>query len=136
MRRGEGCFVRGLAGTSRHESRDSATHVAVLALRHLGEADAFFSQQGMDPWTIYSLIQQAKALADLRRVDDAQSKIDIAARGIERFPIWKSHALEAVGQVLAMHGSAEQARTSFQRALDAAAASGLLARVAHLEQYL
>jgi len=115
---------------------DATTDRANRALAALTAADVLLERQGMDPWLVYSWVQQVRALADLERFDDAQIRLDLAGRGLERFPIWTSHAHEAAGQVLAMQGEASEAQQSFTAALDAAASSGLQGRASRIEAYL
>lgn len=117
-------------------SPGAAADVAGRALGELGTADTLFERQGMDPWVVYSLVQQAKALADLHRFDDAQEKVTRAAQALDRFPIWTSHLHEAVGQLHAMHGREQEAGQSFVRAIESASAHGLLGRAARLQRAL
>jgi tetratricopeptide (TPR) repeat protein len=112
---------------------DPAT-VAQQALAHLQQAVALFQNQGMDPWELFAILQQAKAYADLNRFDEAQACIDEVAAGIERFPVFASHLYETVGQLQAMHGS-EQAEESFVTAVSAAEESGLVWQRERLLQY-
>jgi tetratricopeptide (TPR) repeat protein len=110
--------------------------VADAALRQLRAANLLLQRQGMDPWIVYSQIQQAKALFDLGRFDEAQATMDMVAPGVERFPIWRSHALEATAQALFMQGADEQAKGIFQAAANAARAIGLPARAELIKSYL
>lgn len=105
--------------------------IAEEALGFFNNAVKGFESQGMDPWRIYSIIQRAKALADLQRFEFAQECIDVAAAGVERFPVFASHLHEAVGQIQTMFGS-EAADASFAAAIATAEESGLLARHALL----
>jgi SIR2-like protein len=131
---------RWLVGPGRLGLLDAGTHsnvdVADAALRQLGAADLLLQRQGMDPWIVYSQIQQAKALFDVHRFDEAQAKMDLVERGVERFPIWIPHAQEAVGQALLMQGAHEQAKARFQAAADAARSIGLPARAELISFYL
>ncbi len=109
--------------------------VSQRALEYLAQAVGYLGNQGMDPWILYALIQRAKAFADLRQFDEAQSNIDMAWEATSRFPIMKSHVLEAVGQVRQMHGN-EAASQSFRAAIQAAKDSGLFARAEFLSRNL
>jgi len=109
--------------------------VAARALAHLQEAVQYFGNQGMDPWTLFALVQQTKAYADLRQFEKAQECIDAVRGGLQRFPVLASHALEAVAQVRTMCGD-ENAVKSFRSAVQAAEDSGLLARRDRLLQYV
>lgn len=114
----------GPGGLALARATDSET-VAQSALAYLKEALGYFRNQGMDPWVLFALVQQAKAHADLHQFDEAQACIDVVVDGLERFPILASHAYEAVGQVRTMRGD-EKAVESFKAAVDAAEESGLL----------
>ena len=124
----------GVGGLALASTSGSAV-VAQWALDLLTEAAGYFENQGMDPWALYVLVQQAKALADLHRFDDAQNCINAAAEGLDRFPILASHLHEAVGQIRSMLGD-ENAMDSFLAALEAAEESGLLARREILMRYV
>jgi hypothetical protein len=124
----------GRGGLARACMTDSET-AARKALVYLNEALAYFRNQGMDPWVLFTLVQQTKAYADPNQFDEAQACIDIVADGLKRFPILASYVHEVVGQVRTMWGD-EKATESFQAALDAAEESGLLFRREMLMQYL
>jgi len=109
--------------------------VAERALAYFDEAIMCFRNQGMDPWELFSVIQAAKAYADLHNFDDVQRLLNNAELGLVRFPVLSSHAHEATGQIQAMVGD-ENSAISFQNALDAAKKSGLLARIDTLKRYL
>jgi tetratricopeptide (TPR) repeat protein len=113
--------------------------VARRGLDYLRQAVASFEQQGLDPWALFALIQQAKAHADLRQFDEAQACLDQVAPGLRRFPVFTSHTLEAMGQIRAMYDSAQaqaEAQKSFRAAVQAAEQSGLLARREQLLRYV
>jgi len=116
-------------------SRIGQDTVAVRALEHLRQAASFFEKQGMHPWVLYSLVQQAKAYGDLHQFDDAQQCLDDAVRGLERFPILSAHVYEAAGQLRQMHG-APDAEQSFEAAVQVAEKCGLLAMREGLLTYL
>ena len=54
------------------------TAIAQQALAYLQQASRWFLNQGMDPWVLFSTVQQAKAYADLHRFDDAQEAMDLS----------------------------------------------------------
>lgn len=124
----------GPAGLALGRATDSEV-VATRALEHLQHAVAAFQRQGMDPWVMYAVVQQAKAQADLHQFDEAHASLELVMTGIQRFPIWASHVHEAVGQAKAMRGDADAAE-SFHLAVKAADACGLLARRELLLEYL
>jgi SIR2-like domain len=124
----------GAGGLALGQTINPAT-IAQRALTHLQQAITLFQRQGMDPWVLFSLVQQAKAHADLRQFDEAQACIDSGVKGLGRFPVWTSHIYEAVGQVRALHGD-PQATESFRAAVQAAEESGLLARRETLLRYV
>jgi hypothetical protein len=109
--------------------------VARQALSLLDDAVGFFEQQGMDPWALYAIIQQSKALADLRAFDQAEEWLRRVEEGLARFPVLASHLYEAMGQIWAMQGK-DDAATYFQWALEAAEESGLGERRESLVAYL
>ena len=124
----------GPGGLAIASATDSET-VAQKALIWLAEAIEYFHNQGMDPWISFAQVQRAKAYADLHQFDDVQVCINRAEEGADRFPILMSHVYEVTGQVHAMRGNPAAAE-SFQAALEAAEASGLLARHETLLQYV
>jgi hypothetical protein len=106
------------------EARNAANH----ALAFLATAERALAAQGMDPWIVYAWIQRAKAFADLHRWDDAQDAMNAVTRADDRFPIFRSIAHEAVGQILTMRGAHDEANRSFLGAFESATESGLHAR--------
>lgn len=113
---------------------DDAT-IAQKSLELLKETIRHLRNQGMAPWVLYALAQQAKAHADLHQFDDAQTSINEAADGLELFPILGSHVYEAAGQIRTMWGD-KNAVESFQAALEAAEDSGLLAKYETIKKYV
>lgn len=99
-------------------------HVAKVALGFLLEAASLFENQGMDAWRLYASIQTMKALADLHRFDECQELTNSVMREVERFPIFASHAFEAVAQIQLMIGDADT-MPNISRAVQAAEHSGL-----------
>jgi len=109
--------------------------IAQRAIAHLAEAMAAFEQQGMDPWYLFAMLQQAKAFADLRRFDDVVVTMNAALPMIDRFPILTSHFREVEGQLKTMVRD-EEAQSAFLGAIDAAKQSGLLQRAEMLQKYV
>jgi tetratricopeptide (TPR) repeat protein len=97
------------------------------ALELLHHANKYFVNQGMDPWQLFTIIQMAKALANLHRFDEAKQCFDHVDKGLERFPILASHLYEAIGSVQLIVGNPD-AQSSIDAAINAAQKSGLLAR--------
>jgi len=116
---GSGCLAR-IPATDREK-------VTQIASNHLQEALGYFRNQGMDPWFLFALLQQAKVHLDLHELDAAQSCMDTVVEALDRFPVLTSHCHEVVGQARMMRGD-EKALESFHAAVDAAEESGLLAR--------
>ncbi len=124
----------GVGGLTLARNSDSAT-VARQALQHLKAARGLFKNQGMDPWTLFTVVQETKAYADLNEDDLAQACIDEAEVGLDRFPVFTSYVLEAVGQIRTLYGDS-QAVESFRAAVQAAEESGLFARRERLWRYV
>ena len=73
--------------------------VAARAMAYLEEAARSFGRQGMDPWRVFTGIQQTKALMDLGRYEELDPAVSALEKELYRFPIQASHLYEAVWQM-------------------------------------
>ena len=107
--------------------------VAARAMAYLEEAARWFERQGMDPWRVFTGIQQTKALMDLGRYEELEPAVSVLRKELDRFPILASHLYEAVWQMERAFKKAD-AEVWYQRALTCAKESGLGWRVKFLEE--
>jgi len=101
--------------------------VAERALQYLNTAIAKLNDQGIDPWVLFARIHAAKAWFDFGELDAAERMLSDSRQMLDRFPVFVSHAQEAVGQMrLAIRNP--DAGASLRNAMSAAQTSGLTLR--------
>jgi hypothetical protein len=101
--------------------------IAEQAMDSLNAALSFFDAQGMDPWSIYSIVQMAKALGDLQLFDQSYEYLEKIKEGLDRFPVLLAHTEEAVWQLCRMDGVPEvDAIQHLQNAIDSAEYTGMV----------
>jgi len=106
---------------------------ALAALAHAGDE---LRLAGRSPWRVYVLIEQAKALADLRYMDRAAEQLAAVDGLLDDYPIWHPWHEEAKGQLHLMHGRHEEARAAFTEAIRFAELLSLDRRAEALKQFL
>ena len=114
-------------------AKEEGPAVAARAMAYLEEAARSFGRQGMDPWRVFTGIQQTKALMDLGRYEELDPAVSALEKELDRFPILASHLYEAVWQMERAFKK-PNAEAWYRRALECAAESGLEWRVKFLEE--
>jgi hypothetical protein len=109
------------------ETGNSRAESARAALGHLSTALETFNCQGLDAWTPYVLVQMAHSCATLGEFEQTRTILNDARKAAERFPIWRSHVIWAVGAAKELMGD-PSSRDSLVAAAEAAKESGLFYR--------
>ena len=108
----------------------------IKAIEALSRANGGFMKAARSPWRMFSSIEYAKALLDLKKVQEAADELNRIDEYADRYQILLVWLMEAKGQFHACLAQNDEARIAFEQSIDFANKFGLKRRAETLKSYL
>ncbi|MFX1427970.1 MAG: hypothetical protein ACFFBE_16070, partial [Promethearchaeota archaeon] len=108
----------------------------IKATEFLNRASVAFMKAARSAWRMYSNIEYAKALLDLKMVQEAADILNRIDENVDRYQILLVWLMEAKGQFHNCLAQNDEARIAFEQSIDFAKKFGLKRRTETLKTYL